>query len=719
MKKVYTLLIALLSLSFVPKVEASHNVGGEITWECLNDGRYVFKMKLYVDCFGAIWPFDIETLEVFGNPLPIDSNNQAIQSINLIPDSVRWMGTNFGDLSPDCNPNQFSSSLSCSDRSNGSIQVFYYKSAPIQLNGTPPNDGWHFRYELICCRPNSRNLVGGASGAILLRSIMYSDPAGINVQNCIDSSPEFVELPRVPFCLSYPIQYNQSAVDSDGDSLVYKWAKTYDIPAASPKERGFSSRFSFDNPTPDQSFNPLNKAAHIDNNTGIINLEVHDYRYSDWFVTVVEVAAYREGHKISSIFREVPYKFYDCLPIDSVTPNNQPEFYFDNIKQNEYEIVVEAGEKIEFPVQTTDIDSGVTGLPQEVTMFTSGNQFAADFMDTTNCSNPPCAVLKNNVPQYDSSRNRYQVSGANVVTTDFEWQTNCGHLNADGSQKSYYFYFSAKDDHCPVPQQVDTYVKVTVGAEGIKGAPKVECIEELSSNNQITWSAGQDLANSFNKWIIYAGNTPPLPIVDSIANFNVKTYVDNQKFAYYQVKASVNSTCVNQSVTLESPIRRSGYQRYPINVSILDTNRIIIAQDSAADSYQWYDCNTDTIITDSTRQSFAPQDSGYYAVIITKGYCSDTTDCVRIFPVGLNENRFQQTVRFYPNPTNGFVNIELPQKQQSIQVKVRNIHGQLVQEKKFVNQSNLQLQLKGKPGIYFIELVNEQGERANVKVVKR
>ena len=81
-----------------------------------------------------------------------------------------------------------------------------------------PRQGPTIAPSLGACRPNSRNLVGGASGAILLRSIMYSDPAGINVQNCIDSSPEFVELPRVPFCLSYPIQYNQSAVDSDGVS---------------------------------------------------------------------------------------------------------------------------------------------------------------------------------------------------------------------------------------------------------------------------------------------------------------------------------------------------------------------------------------------------------------------------------------------------------------------------------------------------------------------
>ncbi|MEX2380650.1 MAG: T9SS type A sorting domain-containing protein, partial [Vicingaceae bacterium] len=87
--------------------------------------------------------------------------------------------------------------------------------------------------------------------------------------------------------------------------------------------------------------------------------------------------------------------------------------------------------------------------------------------------------------------------------------------------------------------------------------------------------------------------------------------------------------------------------------------------------------------------------------------------------VGLNENHFQNTVDFYPNPTKGTLSIETGAIHKSLQIKIRNIHGQLVQEEQFVNQRNLQLQLNGKPGIYFIELVNEHGEWANVKVVKR
>lgn len=720
MKRIYTLLIVLFSLTLLPKAEASHIIGGEINWECLNDGRYVFKMKVYRDCSGAPWGFSNETLQVFGNPLPTNIKNQLVTSIALLPDSARWLQRNNGDISPTCSSNTPQLQLNCDNNNanyRGAVQAFFYKSDTLVLKGVPPTSGWHFRFITPCCRPNLENLGGGASGSVVLKAILYPDRNSSNSYPCINSSPTFSAVPIIPKCRGFYITMNQSVEDKENDSVVYNWDRTFDSPINNPTPRQYTSGFNYNNPTPDQSFDSTNIPATIDKETGIINYAVYGGPRGGYLL-VNRVDEYRDGQKISSVFRESPVFLLDCPPIDNTTPNNQPDFYFDNVKQNEYEIVVEAGEKIEFPVQAMDNDSGATGLPQEVTMFTSGNQFAIDFIDTANCSNPPCAVLKNNVPQYDSSRNRYQVSSANVVTTDFEWQTNCGHLNADGSQKTYYFYFSAKDDHCPIPQQVDTYVKVTVGAEGFIDAPKAACVGDFDSKHIFSWTAGSGLQTNFTKWYIYAANaTNQLQLIDSIADFNTMYYEDPLGYEYYQVRTK--SSCGSKSVIYKSQNVQIGYQENPMDISITEQNRLLAVNNQNADNFQWYDCNADTIITDSIRQSFTPQDSGSFAAIITKGYCVDTTNCVRIFPVDLSENNFQNNLHFYPNPSSGLVNFEFPLKQESLQVRIRNIHGQLVQEKQFVNQGNLQLQLKGKPGIYFIELENTKGERANVKVVKR
>jgi hypothetical protein len=127
----------------------------------------------------------------------------------------------------------------------------------------------------------------------------------------------------------------------------------------------------------------------------------------------------------------------------------------------------------------------------------------------------------------------------------------------------------------------------------------------------------------------------------------------------------------------------------------------------------------DSIIIGATSSSFTPIQNGDYAVILQNGNCRDTSNCYSVTTVGLDENHFKNSINFYPNPSNGLVNIEVAQKQMLLQVKVRNIHGQLVQEENYKNQNQLQLQLNGKAGIYFIELINAKGERANLKLVKR
>lgn len=152
---------------------------------------------------------------------------------------------------------------------------------------------------------------------------------------------------------------------------------------------------------------------------------------------------------------------------------------------------------------------------------------------------------------------------------------------------------------------------------------------------------------------------------------------------------------------------------------VVDSSGLLVCLELNAESYKWYDCRDNMPITGVDDRVFSPSDTGLYKVEITLNGCVRWSDCIPYFSVGLNENHFQNSIIFYPNPSRGIVNIELLQNQESLLIKVRNIHGQLVQEEQFVNQNNLQLQLNGKPGIYFIELVNAKGERANVKVLKR
>ena len=47
-----TLLILIFTIGSYLSTNASHLLGGEITWECANNGDYIFTLTLYQDCNG-------------------------------------------------------------------------------------------------------------------------------------------------------------------------------------------------------------------------------------------------------------------------------------------------------------------------------------------------------------------------------------------------------------------------------------------------------------------------------------------------------------------------------------------------------------------------------------------------------------------------------------------------------------------------------------------
>jgi len=77
-------------------------------------------------------------------------------------------------------------------------------------------------------------------------------------------------------------------------------------------------------------------------------------------------------------------------------------------------------------------------------------------------------------------------------------------------------------------------------------------------------------------------------------------------------------------------------------------------------------------------------------------------------------------IKLYPNPTNGILNISLPENNgKGITIKVTNVIGKVVLENKVINSSNQsKLDLSGfDSGIYFVKVIGN-GFENTVKVVK-
>ncbi len=94
-----------------------------------------------------------------------------------------------------------------------------------------------------------------------------------------------------------------------------------------------------------------------------------------------------------------------------------------------------------------------------------------------------------------------------------------------------------------------------------------------------------------------------------------------------------------------------------LNDSVIVSNATChVYQDSAI--YQWIDCNINQQINGAVFQEFIAIKNGAYACIISKGNCTDTTDCVSINSIGINNEVEDFIVKLHPNPNNGEFVIE-------------------------------------------------------------
>jgi len=154
-----------------------------------------------------------------------------------------------------------------------------------------------------------------------------------------------------------------------------------------------------------------------------------------------------------------------------------------------------------------------------------------------------------------------------------------------------------------------------------------------------------------------------------------------------------------------------------INVAITSTGSSITASSSTA-TYRWLDCdNSNAVIAGETGQTFSPGTNGNYAVEITEGSCVDTSACESINGVGINENVLNHSIRLYPNPTNGIVNLVVADYNGTVHINVIDISGKshLVISN---SSANAQLDLSQlKSGVYFVQVTTALSKRS-IKVIR-
>ena len=78
---------------------------------------------------------------------------------------------------------------------------------------------------------------------------------------------------------------------------------------------------------------------------------------------------------------------------------------------------------------------------------------------------------------------------------------------------------------------------------------------------------------------------------------------------------------------------------------------VTLTSDITGDSYQWINCDSNTPIVGATNANYTATANGSYAVIVTDGICSDTSDCAEVTTVSTN-TLVIDNLKLFPNPTN-------------------------------------------------------------------
>ena len=113
------------------------------------------------------------------------------------------------------------------------------------------------------------------------------------------------------------------------------------------------------------------------------------------------------------------------------------------------------------------------------------------------------------------------------------------------------------------------------------------------------------------------------------------------------------------------------------------------------------------------RVSFTPDTNGSYAVEISNGTCTVTSDCIDMIILGISDDINDLGISVYPNPIIDRLIIDIGENQ-NIQIEILDNSGKLIISKA-TKQQITSIDLSGyTPGIYFINLTNDE-----ISTVKR
>ncbi len=164
------------------------------------------------------------------------------------------------------------------------------------------------------------------------------------------------------------------------------------------------------------------------------------------------------------------------------------------------------------------------------------------------------------------------------------------------------------------------------------------------------------------------------------------------------------STTGNCDTVIQYDIVVSG----AVDDSVYRTGGRIDSWDSFA-NHQWVRCDSNFApIVGETNRFIITTLPGDYAVIVSRGTCVDTSDCVNINPASISESVLNNSFEVFPNPASNLVTIKNLENITITGFTIIDVSGKIVLDE--TNNSNNVINVEGlENGVYFLQVKTTTG----------
>ncbi len=222
----------------------------------------------------------------------------------------------------------------------------------------------------------------------------------------------------------------------------------------------------------------------------------------------------------------------------------------------------------------------------------------------------------------------------------------------------------------------------------------------FTATDTLVNSVGCDSIVTLNLTINNKTGTDVQSACESYTWIDGNTYTSSTNAPTFNIVGGASNGC-DSIVTLNLTINT-----LPDNTTT--TASLTITANQVGATYQWIDCNNgNSIISGETNATYTANTNGDYGVIVETNGCSDTSACINISTVGLNESFILNEIEIYPNPAQN--NLTIQGNLENVSLKLTDLTGKK-QEVSIIekNTNSKTISLKDLPsGIYFVTLSSE------------